>query len=611
MDRRARRGLHHGSRSRARGRSPTRGRRRCRRRSRARPSTPRSGPARCASGCPGRPAFVELTAPQQLPIGTTFDTTAGRVTLTSAGDTKGATQHAWFYEGTFTHRPDDGVAADHDARARRRAARAARRAAAARRRRPSASQRHLWGDGKGRFRTGGRFSSATVRGTRWVVSDRCDGTLTRVVRGIGHGPRPRAPQDRDRPRGRAVPRARAGERDAVSWVSVFAGFLVAHMVGDYLLQTDWQARHKRGGLSDPAARRPLADPRRDLHARLRARLRVDRERARRRLGAWSAALLVFIPHLVVDDGRVVRLYLARVKHVEGFDVGRRLVGRPVLPRALAVARGAAAGGRVNRRSRRLLRTLLLVVAMVVIVGAGARARGAPHALRASSQQRQRALQHPRDSSRRPRTSSSSRSTTRRSTTSTRAGRSGAAATREVIRNLTKAGRQGDRLRRPVHRAQDDGRGRRQRSDRGGARAAATRAWRRPRSSENGTTRIFGGARRRPALQPRRSRRTRTTANDADGRIRHIAVPASTAPGRRSRSRPRRAASRAQARRCRAATAPGSTSRRHARAVRRLSFVDVYERQVQGLATCAARSSWSATTRRRCRTCTRPRRPAAA
>ena len=45
------------------------------------------------------------------------------------------------------------------------------------------TSRHLWGDGKGRFRTSGRFSSATVRGTRWVVSDRCDGTLTRVVRG--------------------------------------------------------------------------------------------------------------------------------------------------------------------------------------------------------------------------------------------------------------------------------------------------------------------------------------------------------------------------------------------------------------------------------------------
>ena len=44
----------------------------------------------------------------------------------------------------------------------------------------------------------------------------------------------------------------------MSWVSVLAGFLVAHMVGDYLLQTDWQARNKRGGLSgDAVARRAL------------------------------------------------------------------------------------------------------------------------------------------------------------------------------------------------------------------------------------------------------------------------------------------------------------------------------------------------------------------
>src|SRR5205823_2751614 len=44
---------------------------------------------------------------------------------------------------------------------------------------------------------------------------------------------------------------------------------------------------------------------------------------------------------------------------------RRLVGRPVLPRALPLAPGAAPGGRVNRRARRL-RTLLLISAMVVI-----------------------------------------------------------------------------------------------------------------------------------------------------------------------------------------------------------------------------------------------------
>jgi hypothetical protein len=43
--------------------------------------------------------------------------------------------------------------------------------------------RRLWGDGYGRFRTAGRYSAATVRGTRWLVEDRCDGTVTRVKRG--------------------------------------------------------------------------------------------------------------------------------------------------------------------------------------------------------------------------------------------------------------------------------------------------------------------------------------------------------------------------------------------------------------------------------------------
>lgn len=36
---------------------------------------------------------------------------------------------------------------------------------------------------RGRFRTRGRNSSATVRGTVWITSDRCDGTLTKVRRG--------------------------------------------------------------------------------------------------------------------------------------------------------------------------------------------------------------------------------------------------------------------------------------------------------------------------------------------------------------------------------------------------------------------------------------------
>ena len=43
--------------------------------------------------------------------------------------------------------------------------------------------RKLWGDGKGKFRTKGRYSAATVRGTKWLVQDSCSGTLTRVTSG--------------------------------------------------------------------------------------------------------------------------------------------------------------------------------------------------------------------------------------------------------------------------------------------------------------------------------------------------------------------------------------------------------------------------------------------
>ena len=64
--------------------------------------------------------------------------------------------------------------------------------------------RRLWGDGKGSFRTSGRYSAATVRGTRWLTEDRCDGTITRVVRGEVRGRRLR--------RGAAGPDAHADAR---------------------------------------------------------------------------------------------------------------------------------------------------------------------------------------------------------------------------------------------------------------------------------------------------------------------------------------------------------------------------------------------------------------
>ena len=43
--------------------------------------------------------------------------------------------------------------------------------------------RRLSANARGRFRTRGRHSAATVRGTKWITTDRCDGTLTKVARG--------------------------------------------------------------------------------------------------------------------------------------------------------------------------------------------------------------------------------------------------------------------------------------------------------------------------------------------------------------------------------------------------------------------------------------------
>jgi hypothetical protein len=99
----------------------------------------------------------------------------------------------------------------------------------------------------------------------------------------------------------------------VSWVEVFAVLVVSHLVGDYLLQTDWQARHKRGGLgADPIARRALV-----LHVTsytiafapaliwMRHSLGVG--------GVIGVAALIFIPHLVQDDGRLLSAYLRSIK----------------------------------------------------------------------------------------------------------------------------------------------------------------------------------------------------------------------------------------------------------------------------------------------------------
>ena len=62
-------------------------------------------------------------------------------------------------------------------------------AVGARRRRRRASCR---ASGKGTFRTEGKYAAATVRGTKWLVTDRCDRTTTKVNGGRGERARQRS-----------------------------------------------------------------------------------------------------------------------------------------------------------------------------------------------------------------------------------------------------------------------------------------------------------------------------------------------------------------------------------------------------------------------------------
>jgi hypothetical protein len=139
----------------------------------------------------------ELKAGEEIPVGSIVDARDGVVRLTSARDANGEVQTAMFWNAIFRVTQKADTASGAGARtaaasdrllteltlrqkptgcttARRRSARAA-----------AAKKRGgLWGDGKGRFRVRGQSSSATVRGTKWYVENRCNGTYTRVVRGV-------------------------------------------------------------------------------------------------------------------------------------------------------------------------------------------------------------------------------------------------------------------------------------------------------------------------------------------------------------------------------------------------------------------------------------------
>lgn len=110
----------------------------------------------------------------------------------------------------------------------------------------------------------------------------------------------------------------------MSWVEVFAVLLVSHLVGDFLLQTDWQASHKLGGLGpDPVRRRALLSHVVVYTATfIPALVWIGIETG----AAWAVLIgaVVAIPHWIQDDGRLLDAYIARVKGLAKSSPGLRV-----------------------------------------------------------------------------------------------------------------------------------------------------------------------------------------------------------------------------------------------------------------------------------------------
>lgn len=127
--------------------------------------------------------FEPLTAGDEIPMGSIVDARGGRVRIVTR-DARGREQSSEFFEGVFRVTQPRALrgltelqlfGGDFNACPKGRGA----RSAATRR----STIRRLWGEGSGKFRTRGRFATATLRGTTWLTADRCDGTLVRVTRG--------------------------------------------------------------------------------------------------------------------------------------------------------------------------------------------------------------------------------------------------------------------------------------------------------------------------------------------------------------------------------------------------------------------------------------------
>ena len=139
---------------------------------------------------PGSSTFTPVPAGTNVPIGSTVDAINGTVLITVALP-NGGTQTGEFYDGEFvltqssngttipilTGGTFKGCPAPNQSASSNNAARAA-----GSKKKPKTVVRQLWGNAHGNYTTKGRYGSASVSGTIWLVQDRCDGTYIEATK---------------------------------------------------------------------------------------------------------------------------------------------------------------------------------------------------------------------------------------------------------------------------------------------------------------------------------------------------------------------------------------------------------------------------------------------
>jgi hypothetical protein len=140
--------------------------------------------------CPGQPES-KLQGKEQVSLGCRVDATDGVVTLTAAADSKGKTQSADFYEGAFRLKQVEQTETVKGKKVKvlitELTLDVAKPSGCKKKKGrlvPASRGGHLWGRGKGRYRTRGRRGAGTVRGTIWLTEERCEGTYFQVKEGV-------------------------------------------------------------------------------------------------------------------------------------------------------------------------------------------------------------------------------------------------------------------------------------------------------------------------------------------------------------------------------------------------------------------------------------------